>query len=72
LIRKSEEFEWKKHERQETYILFSKAGFSFEPEENVLLIDLKKMISIADKEIQIRALLVTLGRKENYWMSEIY
>ena len=56
LIRKSEEFEWKKHERQETYILFSKAGFSFEPEENVLLIDLKKMISIADKEIQIRVL----------------
>ena len=56
LMRKSEEFTWKKEERQETYILFSKAGFSFEPEENTLLIDLKKMINIADKEIQIRIL----------------
>lgn len=56
LMKKSEEFEWKKSERQETYILFSKTSFTFEPEENVLLIDLKKMISTADKEIRIRVI----------------
>jgi len=71
-MRKSEEFEWKNTRGKKFKYCSPRLVFSFESEENVLLIDLKKMISIADKEIQIRALLVTLGRKENYWMSEIY
>ena len=54
LIKKSEEFAWKKNTRKNIYIIFSKKGFTFEPEENVLLIDLNRMIKISEEKIRIR------------------
>jgi len=38
--RKAEEFPWKRNERKEVYVLYSRSGFAFEPEENVLLFSL--------------------------------
>jgi len=40
LERKAEEFPWKRNERKEVYVLYSRSGFAFEPEENVLLFSL--------------------------------
>ncbi|RLI19314.1 ATP-binding protein [Candidatus Bathyarchaeota archaeon] len=56
LITKAEEFRWKKRERQEVYIFFSRSGFEFEPEENTILIDLNKMAIIAKSQFKIRIL----------------
>ena len=40
LERKAEEFEWRRGERREVYVLYSRSGFTFEQEEGVLLFSL--------------------------------
>ena len=40
LERKAEEFPWRKEDRREVYVLYSRSGFTFEPEEGVLLFSL--------------------------------
>lgn len=56
LIAKSEEFGWKKAERKNIYIIFSKAGFEFEAEEDVLLIGLDQMRKIAEERFRIQVI----------------
>ncbi|MHA1617049.1 MAG: ATP-binding protein [Candidatus Njordarchaeales archaeon] len=56
LMRKSEEFTWKKNVRKNIYMIFSKEGFSFPPEEDVILIDLTRMLKIANEIIKIRVI----------------
>ncbi|MHA1608376.1 MAG: hypothetical protein ACTSUJ_00020 [Candidatus Njordarchaeales archaeon] len=43
-------------ERKNIYMIFSKEGFSFSPEDNVLLIDLARMLRIIDETIRIRVI----------------
>jgi AAA+ ATPase superfamily predicted ATPase len=40
LERKAEEFPWRREDRREVYVLYSRSGFTFEPEEGVLLFSL--------------------------------
>lgn len=40
LERKAEEFPWRRGERNEVFVLYSRSGFAFEPEEKVLLFSL--------------------------------
>ncbi|MHA1593169.1 MAG: ATP-binding protein [Candidatus Baldrarchaeia archaeon] len=54
LIAKSEEFRWRKGERTEYFVIFSKKGFTFEPEEGVLLLSLEDMKAFAEKSFPIR------------------
>jgi len=53
LIRKAEEFEWKRNKRREVYLIFSKSGFEFESEEDVLLVDLDMMVKFAERNFRI-------------------
>jgi len=50
LISKSENFKWKKKERENIYIIYSKTGFTFKEEENVILYSLKDIEKDFDKE----------------------
>ncbi|MEM4639144.1 MAG: ATP-binding protein [Thermofilum sp.] len=43
LEKKAEEFAWRKGERREVYVLYSRAGFTFQPEENVHLYSLEDL-----------------------------
>ena len=45
LIRKAEEFKWRNDKRKEIYILYSRKGFKFTEEENIILYDLNKLMN---------------------------
>lgn len=50
LARKAEEFPWRKKERKEVYVLYSRSGFTFEPEEGVMLYTLENLSRDFDSE----------------------
>jgi len=41
LIAKSEKFKWRKKDRKNIYVMYSRAGFTFEKEKDILLFSLK-------------------------------
>jgi len=43
LERKAEEFEWRRGERREVYYIYSRSGFTFEPEEGVRQVSLAEL-----------------------------
>ena len=43
LMSRAEEYPWRRGERREVYVLYSRSGFTFEPEEDVMLFSLKDM-----------------------------
>lgn len=43
LERKADEFEWRRSARKEVFYLYSRSGFSFEPEEDVVLVGLEDL-----------------------------
>lgn len=51
LISKAEEFPWKKGKRRETYIMYSRKGYTFESEENTYLYTLENIQQYFDKQI---------------------
>ncbi len=50
LASKAEEFPWRRGERREVYVLYSRAGFTFEPEEGVMLFTLESVSRDFDSE----------------------
>lgn len=48
LVRRSAEFPWNPEKRKEIYVIYSRSGFTFEEEEETILIDLKKL----DKDLE--------------------
>jgi hypothetical protein len=43
LERKAEEFEWRRGKRREVYYIYSRSGFTFEPEEGVRQVSLAEL-----------------------------
>ncbi|MEX2689956.1 MAG: ATP-binding protein [Candidatus Njordarchaeum guaymaensis] len=56
LTKKVDEFKWKKNERDEIYVIFSKSGFTFEGDENTILLDLESMVRFVEKNIKIQVI----------------
>ena len=51
LITKSEKFPWKKENRKNIYVIYSRAGFTFKKEKDILLFDLKNLEEDFNKNI---------------------